>query len=499
MLFNSLEYLLFFPIVVLSYFLLPHRFRWVLLLAASYFFYMCWNPVYIVLILLSTLIDYYASQKMGEKETKRERRKFLYLSLFSNLGLLFSFKYFNFFSANLSQLFEFLGLNYMIPVSALLLPMGISFYTFQTMSYSIDVYNGKIKPEKHLGIFALFVSFFPQLVAGPIERAGNLLAQFRIEHKFEYKRVTSGLKLIVWGLFKKVVIADRLAGMVDYVYNDPTNFGGFSLILASLFFAFQIYCDFSGYSDIAIGSAKVLGFKLMDNFKRPYFSKSIGEFWKRWHISLSTWFRDYVYIPMGGNRVVKWRWFYNLFITFLVSGLWHGANWTFIIWGALHGGYLVTSNLLNAEKKNKSGEQSSISKWGSIKNVFQIVTTFVLVVFAWIFFRANNLSDATYIVSHLFSNIPADLLAIAQNLTVNGTSARAEFLYLGASPVTFVLAVGFILLMESIQIIQERKGSVRELISAMPIYIRWSIYISSIYLIILFGMFNKSEFIYFQF
>ena len=291
------------------------------------------------------------------------KRKWLYLSLLTNLGILFGFKYFNFINDNLQQLFDQINVFYNVPAFDVLLPVGISFYTFQTLSYTIDVYNGKTKAQKHLGVFAVFVSFFPQLVAGPIERSHRLLPQFFIKHEFNYDRVRHGLQQMIWGFFKKVVIADRLAIVVDGVYNNLDDYSGLALIVATIFFTFQIYCDFSGYSDIAIGSARVMGFELMDNFKRPYFSKSISEFWKRWHISLSTWFRDYLYIPLGGNKVVKWRWYYNLFITFLVSGFWHGANWTFIAWGALHGIYLITAIILKNPKQQ-------ILEFLNIKNTY---------------------------------------------------------------------------------------------------------------------------------
>ena len=341
MLFNSLEFIIFFPIVVAAYFALKPKYRWILLLLASYYFYMAWNYKYIVLILISTTIDYFAGINIHRSNNPRTRKALLLVSLVANLGLLFFFKYFNFFGDSINYLFDKINIFYNIPAYHYLLPVGISFYTFQTMSYTIDIYNGKQEPERHFGRFALFVSFFPQLVAGPIERSVNLLPQFRKHYDFDYERVKNGILLMVWGFFKKVVIADRLAEYVNMVYNHPHDFGGLHNMIATFFFSFQIYCDFSGYSDIAIGSAMIMGYTLMTNFRRPYFSMSIREFWQRWHISLSTWFRDYVYIPLGGNRVVKWRWYYNLFITFLVSGLWHGAEWTFVIWGALHGFYLI--------------------------------------------------------------------------------------------------------------------------------------------------------------
>ncbi len=333
MLFNSIEFLIFFPIVSIVHFLIPHKYRWVWLLLASYYFYMSWRIEYITLIWISTLIDYFAGRQMGKTDDRKKKRKYLLLSLFANLGLLFTFKYWNFFTSSLNIVLRAMHITYEIPYLNVVLPVGISFYTFQTLSYTIDVYRGVKSTEKHLGIFALYVAFFPQLVAGPIERSTNLLPQFFEKHNIDWRRIVDGLKLMMWGMFKKVVIADRLAVFVDRVYGNPYDYTGLSHIVATIFFAFQIYCDFSGYSDIAIGSAQVLGFNLMDNFRRPYFSRSVSEFWRRWHISLSSWFRDYVYIPMGGNRVSPKRWHFNILTVFVVSGLWHGANWTFISQG----------------------------------------------------------------------------------------------------------------------------------------------------------------------
>ena len=365
---------------------------------------MCWRPVYIVLIIISTLIDYCAARLMAATTVTAKRRFYLILSLCSNLGLLFAFKYLNFFNHSLNAVFHAFSITKVIPEFQILLPVGISFYTFQTLSYTIDVYRGKQAPERHLGIFALYVSFFPQLVAGPIERSTRLMPQFYKKVLWNYREVVDGMKLMLWGLFKKIVIADRLALYVDAVYNQPGQFHGYPLILATVFFAFQIYCDFSGYSDIAIGLARVLGFDLMKNFDRPYYAKSISEFWQRWHISLSTWFRDYLYIPLGGNRVAKWRWQANLFIVFLVSGLWHGANWTFIIWGGLHGFYLVFS-LWTAELRSKISAALHLTHNINLQKIWQTGIVFVLVNFAWIFFRANELSDALYIAVNLLHGL----------------------------------------------------------------------------------------------
>ncbi len=301
MLFNSLEFVIFFPVVTLLYFLLPHRFRWLHLLAASCVFYMFFIPAYILILAFTIVIDYFAGILI-ENARGKSRKIFLATSLAANIGVLFVFKYYNFFSENLAQIASLLNVEYALPALSILLPVGLSFHTFQAMSYTIEVYRGNQKAERHFGIYALYVMFYPQLVAGPIERPQSLIHQFYERHDFDSNRVSNGLKLMLWGLFKKIVVADNLAVFVDAVYNQPRAWDGVNLIIATIFFAFQIYCDFSGYSDIAIGAAEVMGFKLMTNFNRPYHSKSISEFWKRWHISLSTWFRDYLYIPLGGNR-----------------------------------------------------------------------------------------------------------------------------------------------------------------------------------------------------
>lgn len=341
MFFNSLHYSIFLPFTVILYFLLPPRKRWAFLLAASYYFYMCWKLEYIFLIVISTLVDYYAGLHMGRTKDQGKRKKFLVLSLVSNLGILFAFKYFNFFNESARAAFQHFNIGYHIPFFNVLLPVGISFYTFQTLSYTIEVYRGKQKPENHLGIFALYVSFFPQLVAGPIERSTNLLPQFYTKQEFTYDNATNGLKLVMWGLFKKVVIADRIGVLVATIFAHPQQFSGVEFILGSILFSYQVYCDFSGYSDIAIGTAQIFGFKLMTNFRRPFHAISLADLWQRWHISLSTWFRDYLYIPLGGNRKGKWRTYFNVFMVFFISGLWHGAAWTYVIWGSVHGVFMA--------------------------------------------------------------------------------------------------------------------------------------------------------------
>ena len=488
MLFNSLQFVIFFPIVIILYFLIPYKKRWILLLIASYYFYMCWKVDYILLIIISTLIDYICSNKMSRIKEKVKRKKWLLISIFSNIGILFGFKYFNFFSENIQTLFNNYNVFYEMPLFNVLLPVGISFYTFQTLSYTIDVYNNKTPAQRHLGVFAVYVSFFPQLVAGPIERSNHLLPQFFREHDFSYIRVKAGLQKMLWGFFKKIVIADNLAILVDGVYNNVDNYSGLTLIVATIFFTFQIYCDFSGYSDIAIGTAKVMGFELRENFKRPYFSKSIREFWQRWHITLSTWFRDYVYIPLGGNRTIKWRWYYNIFITFLVSGLWHGANWTFVIWGALHGTYLIIALVLTNPKKQFSSLIQKQSK--SFNKLLDVTITFILVAFAWIFFRANNLDDAIYIISNLFVNY---------NEILNLSELRTQFRGIGLFQEDLIkcfLLISALFLYSS----YERSGNVWERLQEKPKWIRWSIYYILVYGILFIAPHsNVNNFIYFQF
>lgn len=547
MLFNSLQFLLFLPVVVALYFATPHRFRWALLLLASYYFYAAWRPEYLLLIIASTLVDYLCALRMGRLESRRRRKKYLVLSLGSNLGLLFGFKYLTFFNESTRAVFDQLNIFYGVPTFEILLPVGISFYTFQTLSYTIDVYRGARPPERHLGIFALYVSFFPQLVAGPIERSTRLLPQFFQHHGFDAGRVQSGLRLILWGFFKKIVIADRLAVYVNAVYANPSAYDGPSLLLATYFFAFQIYCDFSAYSDIAIGSARVMGFELMQNFRRPYFARSIQEFWQRWHISLSTWFRDYVYLPLGGNRVPTWRWYTNLLLVFLVSGLWHGANWTFVVWGALHGTYLVFAIatrdrrdhmwrrleqllprwpsplepaptlqvaatgpvgsavpppaplLSSAAPDARMGwlgraraaawvrrgafwrQDTTASPAAMLRNVVAVFTTFHLVLLAWIFFRAPSLAEAKIVLRGFFrwEGLSREIV------TPLGTYE-------------LMLALMSVLLLIAAQAIQSRWPA-QEILKRTPLPVRWAAYYALIFAILMFGRFEGTAFIYFQF
>ena len=356
MLFNSLHYLIFLPIVVGLYYLIPHRWRWLLLLVASYYFYMCWSADYAVkveyalLLLVSTSVAYSAGLGIARTDDPRRKRIFLWSSISVLLGILFTFKYYNFVNDSLRRALAALEIPFAIPYSSLLLPIGISFYTFQKISYVVDVYHGQAKPEKHFGIFAVYSCFFPQLVAGPIERPRHLLHQFYERHDFSYENATAGLRQILWGVFKKVVVADRVAILVQAVYADPRSHAGLPLLVATIFYAFQIYCDFSGYTDIARGVARIMGFTLMDNFKHPYFATCITDFWRRWHISLSSWLRDYLYIPLGGSRFGSAKTYRNLFLTMLLGGLWHGAAWTFVLWGAYQGTLLVLERLLGGRR-----------------------------------------------------------------------------------------------------------------------------------------------------
>src|SRR5215211_4458511 len=435
MLFNSAAFLIFFPIVTTAYFLLPHRFRWMLLLAASCCFYMAFIPQYILILAVTITVDYFAGLGL-EKFEGRKKRWVLIASILTNIGMLAFFKYFNFANENLAALANFMGWNYPVHTLSIILPIGLSFHTFQSLSYTIEVYRGHQRAERHFGYLALYVMYYPQLVAGPIERPQNILHQLHAEHHFDYARVTDGLKWMAWGMFKKVVVADRMLQFVNPVYGAPTSYDGPALVLATLAFAVQIYCDFSGYSDIALGSAQVMGVKLMKNFDHPYFARSISDFWRRWHISLSTWFRDYLYIPLGGNRVARPRWYANLFITFLVSGLWHGARWTFVVWGALHGAYLILA-LVSGDARARVRSALGLERHPTVLRLWQTTATFALVGVAWVFFRAASLVDAWYVVTHLASGLGGQLSAIV----ARGRAAIESLVFLGFEPSRLTLAV----------------------------------------------------------
>ena len=435
---------------------------------------MAWKTEYILLLLSVCLVNYVCALAIERSESIPVRKRILWLAMLFDLGTLFLFKYYGFVSDNLNALFSFTGFDCHAPVMRLLLPMGISFYTFQIMGYVIDVYRKQLGAERNFGFFTLFVTFFPQLVAGPIERAGNLIAQLKdLRNKVDAKTLTAGSILMAMGFFKKLVVADRLCLYVDKVYLFPDGFEGIQVLLATVFFAIQIYCDFSGYTDIAIGCAMMLGVHLMDNFRSPYMSASVSEFWSRWHISLSTWFRDYLYIPLGGNRVVKWRWYYNLYITFVISGFWHGANWTFIVWGALHGTYLVVGLMLSEWFKRKFNMIES--GWMRPLKVF---FTFILVCFAWIFFRADSMQSASIVIAK-----------IGEFFT--GNSAFDPVIK-GFGVFSLALAVGSIILLFGLESERFRKAPKGIISSTILIT-----FLAAITLC--FGVMGSKSFIYFQF
>lgn len=487
MTFNSVIFLIFFPLVTFLYFTIPHKYRWFLLLSASIYFYMSFVPKYILILALTILIDYIAGIYL-EKSSGQRKKWFLILSLVANGAILFFFKYFGFFDHNLDKLATLLHWRNPIPDLKILLPIGLSFHTFQSMSYTIEVYRGHQKAEKNFGIFALYVMFYPQLVAGPIERPQNLLHQFYEKHEFSLQRLGSGLRLMVWGFFKKIFIADRLAVFANQVFNNVYDYHGISLLIAVIFFAFQIYCDFSGYSDIAIGAAEVMGFKLMKNFDRPYISQSISEFWKRWHISLSTWFKDYVYIPLGGSRVGLYRLSFNLLITFLISGLWHGAKWTFVFWGLLNGIYLVVGNFKNSwfRKINFIG----LKKFPTLNNIWQICSTFFLTCFAWIFFRANTFNDAFYIIKNIFTGWDNFARQLGNQYFIH------QNIYLEQYRGNFALAIIAIAILLISEYFRDKTAAGQ--IQLKP-WLRNLICIALVFLIFGFGEFKDQQFIYFQF
>jgi len=405
MLFNSLDFAIFLPIVFLLYWFVAQKnlkLQNTLIVVASYVFYGWWDWRFLSLIIFSTIVDYLIGQRLRNEYKQSKRKALLWTSIIVNLGFLGFFKYYNFFLENFVDAFSLFGMQINANSLNIILPVGISFYTFQTLSYTIDVYRKKLEPTKDFMAFSAFVCFFPQLVAGPIERATNLLPQFHRKRTFEYHKAVDGMRQILWGLFKKVVIADNCADYANQIFNNSADMNGSTLVLGAIFFTFQIYGDFSGYSDIAIGTSRLFGFDLKQNFATPYFSRDIAEFWRRWHISLSTWFRDYLYIPLGGSRGGTWMKVRNTFIIFLVSGFWHGANWTFIIWGALNAIYFLPLLLTNNNRKNL-GVIAEGKLLPSLRELFAMLTTFTLTVFAWIFFRAENLTHAFSYVKGIFS------------------------------------------------------------------------------------------------
>jgi len=495
MLFNSVDFLIFLSLAVVAYYAIPYRFRTPYLLAISYYFYMCWKAEYIVLVVISTLSNYAGAIWMERASKQSLKKLVLAFCLIVNLGMLVLFKYLNFFGASVNRALDALNIMAGVPAFDILLPVGISFFTFKSVSYAIDAYNGRIKPERNLVRFAVYVAFFPALLAGPIDRAKNLLPQFSQKFDFDYNRVTNGLLLILWGFFKKIVIADRLALLFNPMYANPENYNPGTLLLSCYAFTFQIYCDFSGYSDIAIGSALLMGHQLMENFHRPYFATSVRDFWRRWHISLTSWFRDYLYIPLGGNRVSKFRWYVNIMIVFLVSGLWHGANWTFIAWGGLHGLFFVLSRRSAAFREKMAG-RFRLSALPGVHRLVRVLLTFHLVVFAWIFFWAKSISDAFLVVGKLWTGFKG-LLTFSVDFQ---TIARLGWISPELKLREIAVAVATIAVMEVIHFLQ-RDTSFPAYISARPAWMRWALYFAMVWVILIFGKYgtNSQEFIYFQF
>ena len=492
MLFNSWPFFLFFPAVTALYFLFPHRWRWLLLLSASCFFYMSFIPVYILILVTTIIVDYSAAIWI-EASQGRARSIYLASSIAATCLILFFFKYYDFFAMNVTGIAHFLGWNYSLDTLKLILPIGLSFHTFQSLSYVIEVYRGNQKAERHFGIYALYVMFYPQLVSGPIERPQNLLHQFREKHEFDYRQATDGLKLMAWGLFQKVVIADRLARFVNPVYDHPRNYSGLIFVVTTVFFAFEILCDFSGYTDIARGAAQVMGFRLMENFDRPYSSKTLSEFWKRWHISLSTWLRDYIYEPItlkyrssGTGAIIT-----ALLVTFLTSGFWHGAAWTFVIWGLLHG-VMLCWEVLTAKVRKRLAKIVPAFLFNGISVLF----TFSFVSFTYIFFRARTLSDAFYIITHMTEKISFFKSYITDNILrfyppVTGIwqSITTEFDF----------CIGLIFLLIGVDVFRSRIR-LREFIAKQPFWTRFIVYQTAIGALVFLGVwFEKRQFIYFQF
>ena len=491
MLFNSFQFLVFFPAVLLVYFLVPAKWRYLWLLAASYYFYMCWNASYALLMLTSTAITYLsgigmqAVQQRGRSAewVQKWKKGFVAGSFAINLAILFFFKYFHFVVDTINRVLEILHLRILSPGLDVLLPVGISFYIFQALSYTMDVYRGDIRAERNFLRYALFVSFFPQLVAGPIERSKNLLNQIEDLPRFRlwnFDRVKSGLLLMLWGYFLKLVISDRTAIAVNAVFDHYEDYGPVELAAGAVLFSFQIYCDFNGYSTIAKGAAQVMGFTLMDNFRQPYLAQDIRDFWRRWHISLTSWFTDYLYIPLGGNRKGLARQCVNIMIVFLTSGLWHGAAWTYVLWGALHGGFQVIGNL-----RRKCLKRGSREKKGWRKLLAGIIT-FLLVTFSWILFRAESVSQAKGYLLRMFEG--------------EGT---LSFVDMGLSQADWiVLALAGIILLV-VDLLHEHGVKIRRAVEHRPLGIRWFLYAAAVWSIVLFGIYGSgydaSQFIYFQF
>ena len=492
--FISFGFLLFFPVVVFVYFLIPQRFRIYWLLAASYFFLMRANPKYLLLLAADTAVTWAGgwavarAARKGGPAAPRRKKAAAALSLTVAFGILFVFKYLNFFCGLFARALSFFGTSIAAAHFDLLLPIGISFYTFQSVTYVVDVYRGDAKPEKNFCKYALFVSFFPQLLSGPIEEARNMLPQFNEVHRFDYDRARHGLLLMLWGYFQKMVVADRLGTLVAAVYDNPDKHFGLDVLVATVFFAFQIYCDFGGYSNIALGAAEVMGFRLTRNFERPYFSKSIPEFWRRWHISLGRWFRDYLYIPLGGNRCSKPRHYFNLLVVFMVCGLWHGAALSFIIWGALHGLYQVVGLLLKPAKR-RAEHALGLREESLPVRFYRAFATFVLVDFAWIFFRAKTFHGALTLIRNLFRFDPAAFV----NGSLLNLGLNAPELWAALAGIAAVLGIDLL----------GRNRDLRAALLSRGTACRWAVYLSAALVVLIFGTYGPlrgaGQFIYSQF
>jgi alginate O-acetyltransferase complex protein AlgI len=482
MLFNSIQFALFLPILFVLYWFVTQkslRAQNILLLIASYFFYAFWDWRFLFLLVFSTLLDYFTGIKMHEAKNRRLKKTWFWLSVGINLGFLGVFKYYNFFAASFASALSQFGLTVHPASLNVILPVGISFYTFHGLSYVIDIYKDKIKPEKNFINYSLFVSFFPLLVAGPIERATHLLPQIQAKRSFDYSKAADGLRQILWGLFKKIVIADNCAEFANVIFNNPGDYSGSTHLLGALFFTFQIYCDFSGYSDIALGTARLFGIELLRNFAFPYFSRDIAEFWRRWHISLSSWFRDYLYIPLGGSKGGTWMRVRNTFIIFIVSGFWHGANWTFIIWGALNALYIMPSILFKTNRNNLDIVAPG-KNFPTVKDFMAIALTFGLTVFAWIFFRAESVTQAI----HFIAEIASRSLFTVPNFPRMTTG---------------LITIGFVILLLTIEWMgREQPYAIAKLGIRWPRPVRWTVYYIIILLIFVFAGSNQ-QFIYFQF
>lgn len=498
MLFNSLQFLIFFPIVLIVNYILPNKIRYLWLLAASYYFYMCWNAKYALLLFASTLITYLSGilierinkSERSEKEKIFRKKWVVAGSFIINLGILFFFKYFNFVFDTLGMIFNGMHIELNMPTFDVLLPVGISFYTFQALSYTMDVYRGDIYAEKNIFRYALFVSFFPQLVAGPIERSKNLLKQLAVPHKFNFENAREGLLLMLWGYFLKIVLADRIAIFVDTVYGNYQDFGGYYIIVATILFAVQIYCDFAGYSTIAIGAAKFLGINLMDNFDAPYLSVSVAEFWRKWHISLTSWFKDYLYIPLGGSRKGQVRKYLNKMIVFLVSGLWHGANLSFVVWGGLNGIYQVVGEILQPVR-NKAVKFFRLTRTSLGHKIIHCIFTFILIDFAWIFFRAEGFQQSIDIIHSMFS-IHNPWILFDGSLYSCGLDSK-----------NFGLMIVGIFILIFADFCRHKNIAVRNVIARQDYWARWIFIAFAIVAVLTFGIwgpaYNSANFIYFQF